>query len=162
MVHLDPAIERYRIKIIGLPMGTTAAELSEKFKRSIKGKYVVPSNQTSTTASLGTIAYLQRQTSEKFARQSIKYWRKQDYFPGFVIKYQLEIDHNDIDQGMDDSSVINNPEQDDGDNDNHIESNQETPINSQLFETENSELYTSTLIKDEQNSLDEEKIGEYP
>ncbi|CAF0817675.1 unnamed protein product [Adineta steineri] len=104
---------------MGLPIGTTAESLKEKLGERAKGQYVILRDETSTLASSGTIGYLREQSSEKLAKKFIKHWKNKEYFPGFILKYQLEIDNNDIDNDdIVNSSMIDSPQDgdfDDGD-----------------------------------------------
>ncbi|CAF1449562.1 unnamed protein product [Rotaria sordida] len=103
---------------MGLPIGTTAESLKEKLGKKAKGQYVILRNETSTLTSNGTIGYLRGQSSEKLAQKSIKYWKQKEYFPGFTLKYQLEIDNNDIDGEIGDFDVINSQQDSDLDDEN--------------------------------------------
>jgi hypothetical protein len=159
VLHLDPAIEQYRIKITGLPMGTTCEELKKQFKNVKKGCFLISRNQTSTMRAAEVTAYLRQQPSEIKARDLIKNWLKQRPFPGFSIKYQLEIDQDDIDHydigdEMSDSArtIIPNDDID------PCILSQNTNDNSQLSQNE---ISYSTLTNDQLYFSDEE-IGEYP
>ena len=80
-----------------MPKNTTALELTSTLGKKAVGYYVVYSDQISTAADNGVIGYLVGQTSEKLAQLTIQKWRHAVLFPGFKLKYQLEIDYPDVD-----------------------------------------------------------------
>lgn len=77
-------------------MGTTVQTLIEKLGSKGKGQYVSSRNQTLTIGNDGIVAYLKGQSSLKATQNFISAWSRNDYFSGFLIKYQLEIQSDDM------------------------------------------------------------------
>ena len=131
-------------------MGTNAFDLEDKLGKRGRGYYKIDRNQKTTTETAGVIGYLAAQTSKVFAQKSIRSWRETEPFPGFPLKYQLEIDNYDRN---------NQPKDDIGEN--YSASNPESGANTQRSTQEHALSQKSEIGEDDSSPDDETTNGKY-
>ena len=154
--RLDPLIKKYRVRITGLPRGTTAISLENKLGRQNHGEYVVLDDGTSTLSSKESIAYLRGQPLENYVRSYIRRWNDKEYASGIKIKCQAEVDHHDIDDQMQDSTRHDSePEEDEM----SLQSSQDMGRNSQPWSQDSVLPSDDTLLGLNLKATDRDSIG---